>query len=359
MFNLSASQRQTLLWAAVALSGCVLFYALGPILTPFVLAAVLAYILDPGVEWLVRKRVPRPVAVLVMIVAVCLIGLLLVLILVPVLNKEALALQQKFPAFVERLNLYVAPWLAERFDLHLRFDAETLRQLITEKLSANGDDLAGSVLSSLLSSLKVGTSALLGLLGTLLLVPIVLFYLLLDWPHLLERLQTLLPRRWEGQIVGMLKEIDAVLAQFLRGQIAVMLALAVYYSAALAIARFDVALPVGILTGLLVFIPYLGFGLGLVLALLSALLQFDTMYGLIAVGVIYGIGQLLESFLLTPRLVGERIGLHPLAVIFALMAFGQLFGFVGVLVALPVTAALLVGIKRLRQHYLASEFYRG
>lgn len=355
MFSLTSSQRQTVLWAAVALGGCVLLYALGPILAPFVLAAVLAYMLDPGVEWLARKRLPRPVAVLVMIVAVCLLGLLLVLILVPVLNKEALALQQKFPAFVERLNTYVAPWLAERLDLHLRFDAETLRQVVTEKLSANGEDLASSVLASL----KVGTSALLGLLGTLLLVPIVLFYLLLDWPHLLERLRALLPRRWETQVVGMLQEVDSVLAQFLRGQIAVMLALAVYYSVALAIARFDVALPVGILTGLLVFIPYLGFGLGLVLALLSALLQFDTAYGLIAVAVIYGLGQLLESFLLTPRLVGERIGLHPLAVIFALMAFGQLFGFVGVLVALPVTAALLVGIKRLRQHYLASEFYRG
>jgi predicted PurR-regulated permease PerM len=187
---------------------------------------------------------------------------------------------------------------------------------------------------------------------------VVLFYLLLDWPYLLVRIRTLLPRRWEPDVMRLASEIDALLSQFLRGQLLVMFILAAYYATALAIAGFDVALPVGILTGLLIFIPYVGYGIGLLLAIASAMLQFEPGYGLLAVAIIYGTGQVVEGFFLTPRLVGERIGLHPLAVIFALMAFGQVFGFVGVLIALPASAALLVGLKRLRSRYLASDFYR-
>jgi predicted PurR-regulated permease PerM len=148
-----------------------------------------------------------------------------------------------------------------------------------------------------------------------------------------------------------------MLAQYLRGQLLVMLALALYYSVALAVAGFDVALPVGIITGVLAFIPYIGYGIGLVLALITGLLQFSGLYGLIAVGIVYGLGQVLESFILTPYLVGERIGLHPLVVIFALLAFGQLFGFAGVLLALPASAIIAVAVKHLRESYLKSSFY--
>jgi predicted PurR-regulated permease PerM len=158
-------------------------------------------------------------------------------------------------------------------------------------------------------------------------------------------------------VTSIAKEVDSLLAQYLRGQLLVMLLLAAYYSVGLAVAGFDVALPVGLLTGLLVFIPYIGFSVGLLLAIVAAVLQFDTAHGLIAVAIVYGLGQFIESFYLTPRLVGERIGLHPLAVIFALLAFGQLFGFVGVLLALPASAILLVVFGRLRRHYLNSSFY--
>lgn len=355
MFTLTPQQRQAALWIGVAFALGALLYLLGPILAPFALAAVLAYMLAPGVAWLERHKLPRALAALLMIALIYLIATLLLLILVPVLHKEALALQQKFPAFIDRLNTGVAPWIAQKFDLQLHFDAETLKDLLTEKLSVSGQQAAASVWSSI----RFGTSAVLGVAALALLVPVVLFYLLLDWADLVQRMHDLLPRRWEGKVVSMLTEIDTVLAQFLRGQIAVMLVLAAYYAMALAIAGFDVALPVGLLTGLLVFIPYLGYGLGLLLALLSALLQFGNWYGLAAVAVIYGLGQVIEGFFLTPRLVGERIGLHPLAVIFALMAFGQLFGFVGVLVALPASAAILVGLKHVRARYVASSFYGG
>ena len=155
----------------------------------------------------------------------------------------------------------------------------------------------------------------------------------------------------------MIKETDNLLAQYLRGQLSVMFILAVYYSSALGLAGFSVALPVGILTGVLVFIPYIGFGFGLCLAIIGAVLQFDLMHGLLMVAVIYGIGQVVEGFYLTPRLVGERIGLPPLAVIFALLAFGQLFGFIGVLLALPASAITSVAYKHLRALYYQSPFY--
>ena len=167
-----------------------------------------------------------------------------------------------------------------------------------------------------------------------------------------------MPRRWLPKARELAAETDGLLSQYLRGQIIVMLVLAVYYSAGLALAGFDVALPVGIFTGLAVFIPYIGFGVGLTLAILAALLQFGNLYGLLAVAVVYGIGQFLEGFYLTPRLVGERIGLHPLAVILALLAFGQLFGFFGILLALPMSAVLLVGLRQIRKLYLGSRLYQ-
>jgi len=191
------------------------------------------------------------------------------------------------------------------------------------------------------------------------LVPVVLFYLLSDWPQLLQRAWDIVPPRLRGPMASFLGECDVMLGQYLRGQVLVMLALAVFYSVGLAIAGFDLALPVGIFTGLAVFIPYVGFGIGLALALLAGALQFANLYGVLAVAAVYGLGQLIESFALTPRLVGERIGLSPLMVIFALLAFGHLFGFVGVLIALPVSAVGVVAARRLRATYLDSRLFKG
>jgi predicted PurR-regulated permease PerM len=185
----------------------------------------------------------------------------------------------------------------------------------------------------------------------------VLFYLLLEWHEILRRCETVIPRRWQAYVVGIVAESDAVLSQFLRGQLSVMAALALYYSAALSAAGFQSALPIGVLTGTLAFVPYVGYTIGLLLALSAALLEFDGWYGPAMVALIYGLGQFLEGFVLTPRLVGNRIGLHPLVVIFALLAFGQLFGFFGVLVALPSSAILLVALRRVKQAYFASAFY--
>jgi predicted PurR-regulated permease PerM len=176
---------------------------------------------------------------------------------------------------------------------------------------------------------------------------------------MLARFGGIVPRPWHHKLGSVAADIDAVLSQYLRGQILVMAILAAYYCVALWLADIPSAFSIGVTTGLLIFIPYLGYATGLILALLVATLQFAGWGPIVAVLVVYGIGQVLESFVLTPFLVGERIGLHPLAVIFALMAFGQLFGFVGVLAALPASAALLVGLRQVRGLYLASRFYRG
>ena len=201
--------------------------------------------------------------------------------------------------------------------------------------------------------------AVLAFAANVLLIPLVMFYLLQEWPRILDELERIVPRPWVAATTRILAEIDSVMSEFLRGQLSVMLLLAAFYSAGLWLAGLNFWLPVGVLTGLLVFIPYVGFGGGLILAIVAALLQAQGWPPLIGVAIVYALGQLVESFLLTPYLVGERIGLHPLAVIFALMAFGQLFGFVGVLVALPVGAALLVGLREVREAWLASPVYRG
>ena len=344
-------QRQTLLWLAVGILLALMLVLLGPILTPFVAAGIIGYILNPGVDTLTARGMPRTVASLIAIAAVGLLIAAIVLIVLPVLGEELPILKQRLPVLLDRIDGSVGVWLRQ-MGMGGRLDLAGIQEIITEKLAAS-DGLS----TAMLNWLRVGGTAVIGWAATLLLIPIVLFYVLLDWHTLFARLSENVPRRWIAQVTEIAKEVDSLLAQYLRGQLLVMLLLSAYYSVGLAVAGFDVALPVGLLTGLLVFIPYIGFGVGLLLAIVAAVLQFDTAHGLIAVAIVYGLGQFIESFYLTPRLVGERIGLHPLAVIFALLAFGQLFGFVGVLLALPASAILLVVFGRLRRHYLNSSFY--
>ncbi|MQR02150.1 AI-2E family transporter [Glaciimonas soli] len=357
-FSFTDDQKQSMLWCGIGILLVALLVTLGPIMTPFVASAILAYALNPGVDWLARRKIgkyviPRTVAVIIVILLFLFAISAIILIVVPVLRKEIPLLQNQIPVFLIKLNELIGPHL-EAFGIHLQLDGAGIKTLLTKQLSTSGEEIWGSVLASV----KVGGTAVLGWITTILLVPIVLFYLLLDWHSFLQKFEKMVPRRWQNKTSGMAGEVDSLLAQYLRGQLLVMLTLAIYYSVGLAIAGFDVALPVGIITGLLVFIPYLGFGLGLILALIAAILQFDGFSGLIAVAIVYGIGQVLESFILTPRLVGERIGLHPLVVIFALMAFGQLFGFVGILLALPASAIMSVVVRHLRAHYLSSSFYQ-
>ena len=352
--SLTPAQRQSLSWLALSAAAFGLVWLLAPVLTPFLIGAVLAYALHPAVEHLVARRVPRTLAVVGVEVAAIVITLAVLLLIVPILSKELPLMREQIPLLADRVNSSLSPWLA-KWGIHVALDTASIKAFVLKYLDANLEE----GFATLMSSARIGGSILLTLIGNAILVPVVLFYLLLDWPNLVQRARELVPPRMLENVEGFLDECDHVLGQYLRGQLLVMVILAAFYSIGLALFRFDLAVPVGVFTGLAIFIPYLGFGLGLVLALLAGLLQFASLYGLVAVAVVYGVGQFVESLFLTPRLVGERIGMNPLMVIFALLAFGQLFGFVGVLIALPVSAVLVVAVRRVRQAYLASRLYRG
>jgi predicted PurR-regulated permease PerM len=342
------------LWLfATAIVIAALLHWLGGILTPFLVGAILAYFGSPLVTWAQRHRIPRTLGTLLVILIILLLVLALLLVLIPLVQSEVSQLIRRVPELGANLYSHLAPWLRDTFGIELSLDLASVKELITENL-----DSAETLTLKFLSGVKAGGTVVLGLLINLALIPVVMFYLLRDWDLIVARVDGLLPRRWLPRVRQIAREIDRVLAEFLRGQLAVMGVLAVYYSIGLTIAGLQFALPIGILTGLLVFIPYVGFGLGLVLGVLAALLQWSGWPGFLAVLAVYGIGQLLENYVLVPFLVGDRIGLHPLAVIFALLAFGELFGFAGVLLALPVSAALLVGLRHLRQTYFASDLYR-
>lgn len=337
---------------ALALTAGLLLYLLGPILTPFLLAAILAYLGDPLADRLERHKVPRGLATVLVMLLLLLAFAGFVLILVPLLEKEFHALGRQLPAVLDWLHTRAAPWFQQRFGLDLSAGAGSL-----EKLLAPHWQSAGGAAASLLPTIKTGGLAVVEFVGNAVLVPVVTFYLLRDWDRMVAHIDQLVPRRWQPRVATLAREVDRVLAEFLRGQVAVMLLMAIYYVAALWLAGLDYALPVGMMAGLLVFIPYLGMITGLTLATVAGLLQFHGLAGLIPVWIAFAIGQVLEGMVVTPWLVGERIGLHPVLVIFALLAFGQLFGFFGILLALPASAALLVGLRHLRQRYLASSAY--
>ena len=349
-------QRHALAWGVIALVVGVVLWVLGPVLMPFVVAAVLAYALNPlvrGLERLGKGFLPSIVAVLLVEIGFLLVLVAVFTLLVPIVVTELPLMRDKLPALLQRGQTFLAPWLAS-MGVHVSLDSESLKAFVLQNVDVSvGDGVAKS-----LASLRIGGSVALAIIGNLVLIPVVLFYLLIDWRHLVRHMHSLVPMKMRPAFDSFMLECDQVLGQYLRGQLSVMVAMAVFYSAALWWFGLDLALPIGVFTGLAVFVPYVGFGLGFILASIAALLQFPFEQACLVVVVVFGLGQALEGFVLTPRLVGERIGLHPLHVIFALLAFGQLFGFVGVLIALPVSAVLLVAIRRLRQRYQSSELFR-
>jgi predicted PurR-regulated permease PerM len=291
--------------------------------------------------------------VLVLLVVLALV-VALMLVIVPLFIKELRLMAEQLPAFLAWINQQVAPWLKERYAIEFQLDVETFKRLAGSVLASNQD-----LVASLLGSLRIGGLALIAFLINLLLVPVVLFFLLRDWNSLVARVDAMIPRHLHQRAGNILAEIDAVLAEFLRGQLTVMLLMSVYYSTALWVAGLEFALPIGIITGLLVIIPYVGAFTGILLGTIAAAMQFNSLAGVAWVWLAFGIGQALEGTMVTPLLVGKRIGLHPVAVIFALLAFGQIFGFFGVLLALPASAVLLVTLRRLQKAYLAGPLYGG
>lgn len=354
MLRLKRRSSRRWLWAGAALLvGAVLVYLLSPILAPFLAAAIFAYILDPVVDKLERRGLSRVLGTILTLLLLIALVVLFLLIVIPLFVKESAMLGEQFPVFLDKLKTEWLPWVAQKTGVEMTLDSATIKQFVTENLQD-----AKGIAQRVFASVKIGGLAVVGFLINLLLVPIVLFYLLRDWDILVARIDNMIPRRWHTRARTIAGEIDAVLAEFLRGQLSVMLIMAVLYVLGLWAVGLQFALPIGLITGMLVFVPYLGGIIGFLLATLAAVMQFQALPGVLAVWAVFGVGQLLEGMVVTPLLVGDRIGLHPVAVIFALLAFGQLFGFFGVLLALPASAALLVGLRHLSDDYRGSAAFK-
>ena len=344
-------------WLILTFIFAFFIYLLLPVLSPFLMAAVLAYICDPLVDkislWGIKKyKLGRTIATVLVMLSI--FGLLvgLFFILEPLLQKESSLIAHRLPDVITNIRANVEPWLQNRFGISLNVDSTQVQQVITAHWKT-----AGGMLTDFLKSAGTHTLSLIGVIANILLLPVVLFYLLRDWDDFVASIGQLVPRDWSDKTTVIAKEIDQVLAEFLRGQLTVMLAMSVFYIFGLWLAGLDMALAIGLIAGLLGFVPYLGIALGLGLALLGAALQFTSLAQVIPVLLVFGLGQIVEGSILTPKLVGDRIGLHPVIVIFALLAGGQLFGFTGVLLALPVSAAIAVGLRHTKSSYLSSDTY--
>ncbi|MDP2694365.1 MAG: AI-2E family transporter [Gallionella sp.] len=340
-------------WLSFTAVATVLLYLLSPILMPFVAAGILAYICNPLVQRLHARKLPRTLAVVLVMGGLLLLSGLLLLIMLPLLEKEISLFVMSVPDWIDAARTHLLPQLQQWFGVSLAWDSQALKNLLLSHWQS-----AGGVAGKLLPWLGSSGGAIAGALVNLLLIPVAMFYLLRDWDALVARLDGLVPRHWHGKVREIAGEVDRVLAEFLRGQISVMLLMSAYYTAALWLAGLEFALPIGILAGLLVFVPYLGMIIGLSLATLAAVMQFPGFSGILLVWAAFGLGQLLEGMVVTPWLVGDRIGLHPLAVIFALLAFGQVLGFFGLLLALPLSAILLVALRHGKAWYLTSSMYQ-
>ena len=337
--------------AALALSGA-LIYLLGPVLMPFLFSAILAYMGNPLVERLARWRVPRTLGVAMVFVLFFGVAAALMVLIIPVLQVQAYRFVQHLPGYISWVQNTALPALGIHLPAGQRLDIQRIQALLTGHWTE-----AGGLASEIVRRATSSGLALFEFAINLFLIPVVTFYLMRDWKQIGRNIHDLLPRRWAPTVLSLVGEADETLAAFVRGQLLVMLVLAVVYSAGLWIAGLDFGLVIGVASGLIDFVPYLGFVFGIVVATIASLVQTHDATQLIMVAATFGIGKLLEDMVLVPMLVGDRVGLHPVAVIFALLAWGQLFGFVGVLLAVPVTAVLAVLWRYLRRQWVKSNVY--
>lgn len=348
------SNSRSWLWlAGLVLCGW-LVQQLQPVLMPFLVGTLLAYLGDPLVDRLEARGLSRTWGVVAVFTLFSLLLLAMLLVLVPLLGRQLVRLYELAPLMVDWLQGSALPWLQQQLGLSGElWRLDRVKVLVGEHLG-QATDLAGLLLAQVTSS----GLALMAWLGNMLLIPVVSFYLLRDWDLMIARLRSLLPRRREGMVVDLVGECHEVLGAFLRGQLMVMLALALVYAAGLMLVGLELGLLIGVLAGLASIVPYMGFVVGIVAALVAALFQFGLdWYPLLGVVAVFTVGQLLEGMWLTPLLVGDRIGLHPVAVIFAVLAGGQLFGLTGVLLALPVAAVIMVLLRHVHDFYKLSALY--
>lgn len=344
-------------WLLIAVIVGWLIYLLAPVLTPFVCAALLGWLGDPWVDRLERTGRSRTTSVILVFTLMTLLLVLALIILLPMLEKQVVELASSLPSYRDWFLQTALPWVERHTGLELVAWLDLDR--ITEWLRGHWQQ-AGGVAATFFGYLSRSGFAMMAWIANLVLLPILTFYFLRDWDVLVERVASLVPRDHIATANRLARESNDVLGAFLRGQFLVMLALGAIYAVGLSVVGLKLGLLIGIIAGLISFVPYLGTATGIVLGVIAALVQSGGDWTLVAfVLVVFVIGQMLEGYVLTPRIVGDRIGLHPVAVIFAIMAGGQLFGFLGMLLALPVAAVANVLLRYAHERYRQSTLYAG
>ena len=330
----------------------VVAYFLLPILSPFVAGFIIAYLFNPVVSRLERHGLARTWGASLIFLVGALLLLVALVALIPVLIEQTVRLVRVFPQLLDIVQQRIIPWVTQTTGMELHVDQ--LRAFVT----SHGETVAKMVAGGLSNVSATGTAAFMALMN-LLLIPVIAFYLLRDWPKVIGRIERMLPRHRADSIALMARESDCMLGNFLRGQLAVMIANGVTYSVGLTVIGLNTGVAIGMFAGLVSFVPYLGTIIGILLALIAMYIQADSLWPLLLVLGVFGVGQVLETVAWQPRFVGNEIGMHPVAVIFAVMAGGQLFGFFGILLALPVSAVLIVLGEHALAAYRKSRYYRG
>jgi len=349
---------QKWLMLAVLIGTGALIYLLGPILTPFLLGSIFAYLGDPLADQLEEKGLSRTLAVVIVFSVMSIFIGILLFVLVPIISRQIAGVINDIPEYIDYISNTAVPWVSTKFPwissaLNIDFSnlaASNLPELVDM-------NQAGGVVKNILGYVGKSSGVVFALLANLLLIPVVTFYMLRDWDKFVAGIHHLLPRQIEPDVSRLASESDVMLSAFLRGQVLVMFALATIYSLGLWLVGVKFALLIGVIAGLVSFIPYMGLIVGIAIAGVAVLLQTQDPMALVWVIAVFGVGQVLEGALLTPMLVGDRIGMHPVAVIFSVLAGGQLFGFFGILVALPVAAVIAVIIRDLHRRYMTSHLY--
>jgi len=347
------------LMLAMLAGGGWLVYLLAPVITPFAISAVLAYLGDPFVDRLQkvslgRWKVGRTLAVSLVFILMLTLLTIVLLIVIPMLIEQVRLLIHLFPQWIEWFSGTALPWVAAKLGFELSdFDPSQFSQVFKDYWR----EISGAAFK-VVDFVSRGGMAVAALITNVILIPVVTFYLMRDWDPLVRAIHDLLPRTVEAGVSRTIGEVDEVLGAFFRGQLMVMLALGLIYTIGLSVVGIDLAILIGMGAGLLSIVPYLGSIVGVLLAAGAAIFQFQDVFHLVMVLLVFAIGQAAEGMYLTPKLVGDRIGLHPVTVIFAVLAGGQLFGFLGILLALPVAAALNVFVRQILLKYRQSELYQ-
>ncbi len=341
------------LWLAIATVIFFLLYLLSPILTPFILGALLAYLGDPLVDKLEARKISRTLSVVIVFITIIIIILAIFLLVIPLFEAQLTRLLAKLPSAIDWIMTIIKPQLQNTFGIDTNtLGIDQIKNTLTEHFVQTS-----GLIKNLVKTLSHSSMILFNWLTIIILTPVITFYLLRDWDILVAYIQDLLPRDIEPQISKLAKESDEVLGAFLRGQLSVMFALGTIYSIGLGIIGIEFALLIGMLAGIVSFVPYLGLIIGIIVAGTAVIVQTYDIVNLLYVFLVFAIAQAIEAVVLTPLFVGERIGLHPVTVIFAVLAGGQLFGFFGVLLALPVAAILAVLMRHLHNKYKESSIY--